>query len=153
MFAYIYSTPIGDLLLGENEGFLTYCSFGSSIPVGYIKKETAVLQEAVSQMLEYFRGNRKEFSLPLKPEGTAFQQKVWNALQTIPYGQTKSYLEIANQIGNPKACRAVGMANHNNPIAIIIPCHRVVGKNGSLTGYAGGLNIKQYLLNLEYLNK
>lgn len=100
-------------------------------------------------MREYFAGVRWEFTLPLAPKGTPFQQKVWEALRTIPYGQTKSYGEIARQIGSPMGARAVGMANHRNPIAILIPCHRVVGKKGELTGYAGGLWRKQALLNLE----
>ena len=94
-------------------------------------------------------GKRKSFDLPLKPEGTEFQKKVWNALLDIPYGETRSYKDIAVAIGNPKACRAVGMANNRNPISIIIPCHRVIGANGSLVGYGGGLPIKIELLNLE----
>lgn len=153
MFAHIYSTPVGTLLIAEDDGFITHCGFNSIFPAGYKDEETPLLQRAFTQLNDYFVGQRKEFDLPLKPLGTPFQKQVWATLQTIPYGQTKSYLEIANQIGNPKACRAVGMANHNNPIGIIIPCHRVVGKNGSLTGYAGGLNIKQYLLDLEQKNK
>ena len=105
--------------------------------------------QAKAQLSEYFAGTRQEFTLPLSPKGTPFQQKVWAALQTIPYGQTRSYGEIARQIGSPKAARAVGMANHHNPIAILIPCHRVVGQNGALTGYAGGLERKKALLQLE----
>lgn len=153
MFAHIYFTPVGNLLIAENNGFITHCSFNSDFPVGYKDFETPVLQRAFAQLNEYFAGKRQEFDLPLKPSGTTFQKQVWTALQTIPYGKTKSYADIANQIKNPKACRAVGMANHNNPIGIIIPCHRVIGKNGSLTGYAGGVNIKQYLLDLEQRNK
>ena len=101
------------------------------------------------QLEEYLAGERTEFDVPLCPRGTPFQQKVWQTLQTIPYGQTRSYGEIAEQIGRPKACRAVGMANHANPILVLIPCHRVVGKNGSLTGYTAGLELKQRLLELE----
>ena len=104
---------------------------------------------AAEQLREYLRGERKMFDLPLAPEGTVFQKAVWSALQEIPYGQTRSYGEIAAQIGRPKACRAVGMANHCNPIPIFIPCHRVVGADGSLTGYAGGLECKRTLLDLE----
>ena len=96
------------------------------------------------------QGKRKEFDLPLSLHGTKFQIEDWKALQTIPYGETRSYQQIAEQLGNPKACRAVGMANHRNPIAVIIPCHRVIGKNGSLTGYAEGVEIKQALLELEH---
>lgn len=102
-----------------------------------------------SQFAEYFAGRRKEFDFPYHLKGTPFQMKVWNALLTIPYGETRNYQDIAIAIGNPKACQAVGQAVHNNPIWIAIPCHRVVGKNGSLTGYAGGLELKEFLLNLE----
>ena len=101
------------------------------------------------QVEEYLSGERRVFDLPLKPEGTEFQRKVWNALLTIPYGETKSYKDIAVQIENPKGCRAVGMANNRNPIPIIIPCHRVIGANGSMVGYGGGLDIKVKLLELE----
>ena len=98
-------------------------------------------------------GERKSFDLPLSIKGTAFQMEDWRALQTIPYGETCSYEDIARKINRPKACRAVGMANHANPVSIIIPCHRVVGKNGSLTGYGGGLSIKEFLLELERKNR
>ena len=97
-------------------------------------------------------GRRREFQLPLAPKGTEFQQKVWKALLDIPYGETRSYGEIARAIGNPKASRAVGMANNRNPIAIIIPCHRVIGSTGKLVGYGGGLDKKEFLLNLERQN-
>ena len=103
--------------------------------------------------MEYFEAKRKYFELPLKPKGTPFQQAVWNALSQIPYGKTKSYREIAEMTGSPKACRAVGMANHCNPIMIIIPCHRVIGANGALTGYAYGVEMKKQLLLLENDNK
>lgn len=101
------------------------------------------------QLKEYFKGQRNVFDLPLQMKGTQFQQEVWQALQEIPYGETRTYSDIAVAIGRPKATRAVGMANHCNPLAIIVPCHRVIGKNGSLTGYAGGLEKKQALLALE----
>jgi methylated-DNA-[protein]-cysteine S-methyltransferase len=110
---------------------------------------TPLLRRVARQIEEYLNGKRTEFDLPLKPEGTEFQRAVWKALQTIPYGETRSYRDIAEQIGSPKACRAVGMANHRNPITIIIPCHRVIGTDGSLTGYGGGLKLKQQLLDLE----
>ncbi|MDK2966612.1 MULTISPECIES: methylated-DNA--[protein]-cysteine S-methyltransferase [Lacrimispora] len=112
-------------------------------------KATELTKKTVLQLKEYLKGERTEFDLPLKPEGTAFQKKVWDALTTIPWGQTRSYKEIAVQIGNPKACRAVGMANNRNPISIIIPCHRVVGADNRLVGYGGGLDIKLKLLNME----
>jgi len=110
---------------------------------------TPLLQEAARQLTEYFAGTRKEFALPLSIQGTEFQLADWKALQTIPYGETRSYGQIATQIGNPKASRAVGMANHKNPISIIIPCHRVIGHNGKLVGYGGGLDKKEKLLRLE----
>ena len=116
-------------------------------------KETPLNKEAATQIKEYLKGSRKDFDLPLKPEGTDFQLRVWQALLAIPYGETRSYQEIAEQAGNIKACRAVGLANNRNPIAIIIPCHRVIGKNGSLTGYGGGLEIKARLLELEKNNR
>ena len=119
---------------------------------GLTISETPLLTEAAKQLLEYFSGNRTSFDLPLAPSGTEFQQKVWQALQTIPYGETWSYKKVAEAIGNPKASRAVGMANNKNPIAIMIPCHRVIGANGKLVGYAGGLDIKSTLLELETRN-
>lgn len=123
---------------------------GKSVAAGFLEEpETALLREAGSQLLEYFQGKRKEFVLPLSPNGTKFQQKVWQALCTIPYGETRSYGQIAAQIGQPKASRAVGGANNRNPIMIFIPCHRVIGADGSLTGFGGGLEAKKYLLELE----
>ena len=108
------------------------------------------LQRTVEeQLLEYFEGKRKKFELPLSPDGTVFQKKVWNALLDIPYGEERSYQDIAVAVGSPKGCRAVGMANHNNPIIIVIPCHRVIGKSGKLVGYGGGLDMKERLLSLE----
>ncbi|MBQ5703191.1 MAG: methylated-DNA--[Peptococcaceae bacterium] len=101
------------------------------------------------QLEEYFAGLRAAFSLPLAPEGTDFQKAVWRELENIPYGETRTYGQIARALGNPKTSRAVGMANHKNPVAIMIPCHRVIGADGSLTGYAGGLDIKETLLRLE----
>jgi len=108
-----------------------------------------VLLEAERQLNEYFAGNRNRFELELDFAGTDFQQKVWQALLTIPFGETRSYSQIAVQIGNPKAVRAVGAANGKNPISIVAPCHRVIGASGSLTGFAGGLGAKQFLLTLE----
>ena len=108
-----------------------------------------ITDEACRQLKAYFEGELREFDLPLAPKGTVFQNQVWRALQQVKYGETASYLDIAKAIGNPKAVRAVGMANGRNPIAIVVPCHRIIGSNKSLTGYAGGLPRKQYLLNLE----
>ncbi len=119
----------------------------------FVEKDTKLLVKAKNELEEYFDGKRKEFDLPLKQEGTEFQKKVWNALSKIPYGETRTYKEIAKMIGNEKASRAVGMANNKNNIPIIIPCHRVIGSNGKLVGYALGLDMKQYLLDLEIKNK
>ena len=110
---------------------------------------TALLTAAAKQLEGYFTGTLQTFNLPLVPAGTAFQQQVWQALLQIPFGETRSYQQIANAIGNPKAVRAVGMANSRNPVAIMIPCHRVIGANGQLTGYAGGLDKKAWLLQHE----
>lgn len=119
----------------------------------FIEKDTKLLVKAKNELEEYFEGKRKEFDLPLNQEGTEFQKKVWNALSKIPYGEKRTYKEIAKMIGNEKASRAVGMANNKNNIPIIIPCHRVIGSNGKLVGYALGLDMKQYLLDLEIKNK
>lgn len=112
-------------------------------------RETPLLHRTARQLDAYFQGTRRTFDGPLFPQGTEFEQTVWRALLTIPHGETRSYGDIARQIGRPSACRAVGHASNQNPIGIIIPCHRVIGANGKLTGYAGGLAIKQYLLELE----
>lgn len=120
-----------------------------SAPAGYELRDTPLLLEAKRQLEEYFAGIRAGFSLPLAPEGTSFQKAVWKELENIPFGETRSYGQIAAAVGNPKACRAVGGAIHRNPIAIMIPCHRVIGANGTLTGYAGGLDVKEALLRLE----
>jgi methylated-DNA-[protein]-cysteine S-methyltransferase len=113
------------------------------------EQETPLLKQAASQLKEYFDGKRKNFDLPLSFNGTPFQIADWRALLSIPYGETRSYKQIAEQIGSPKACRAVGLANNRNPISIIIPCHRVIGSDSSLVGYGGGLDIKERLLALE----
>ena len=112
-------------------------------------RETPLLIKAAGQLREYFDGKRKSFDLPLSYHGTPFQMEDWEALLTIPYGETRSYKQIAEQIGRPRAYRAVGMANHRNPISIIVPCHRVIGHNGSLVGYGGGLAHKAFLLRFE----
>lgn len=153
LFYYEYEVPIGRIVIAEEGGAITFIEFGKeSIPQiveGGAERETSIIGEAYRQLKEYFSGSRKTFDLPLAPKGTDFQQSAWQALLTIPYGETRSYKEIAEQIGNPKACRAVGMANNRNPISIVVPCHRVIGSNGSLVGYGGGLDIKKQLLDLE----
>ncbi len=141
----IYPSPIGPLLLEvDDAGRLTQLAFhaegNASCP------ETAVVER---QLDEYFAGNRTDFELELAPKGTEFQRSVWSALREIPYGETRNYGQIARRIGNEKACRAVGAANGANPIAIIVPCHRVIGSNGTLTGFGGGLDVKAKLLELE----
>lgn len=150
-FAY-FSSPVGTLTLTEEEDALTGLYFGRLSRQGQ-EVLSPVLEETARQLSEYFSGKRREFSLPLSPKGTEFQLRVWRALETIPYGETRSYGDMARLIGSPKACRAVGMANHRNPISIIVPCHRVVGANGSLTGYGGGLDAKRFLLDLEQKNR
>lgn len=147
----VCESKIGPLTILCDDEALLAIDFGRSEPENAIKKQTELMERTVGQLEEYFSGNRTMFDLPLKPEGTEFQKKVWNALLMIPYGDTRSYKDIAVQIHNPKGCRAVGMANNRNPIPIIIPCHRVVGANGTLVGYGGGLDIKVKLLELEGL--
>jgi len=140
-------SPVGLIGISEKEGAICSVFFARQAePEG---KATSILHEAQKQLTEYFNKKRNFFDLVLSEEGTDFQKKVWQALRTIPYGQTRSYKQIAELIGQPKAARAVGMANNKNPIAIITPCHRVIGADGSLVGYASGLKIKQILLDLE----
>ena len=143
---FTMESPVGLLTITEENGALTALHFGGESET---PPPTPLLQEVLRQLTAYFAGTLTAFDLPLAPKGTPFQQAVWRALCVIPYGQTRSYSEIAAAIGRPNACRAVGLANHQNPIAIIVPCHRVVGKGGALTGYAGGLAVKQALLAFE----
>lgn len=147
-------TPIGELELVEDGTGICELNFGHSGKQEEIPEaETELLKAAKRQLTEYFSGKRTQFDLPLSYSGTPFQIRDWEALRTIPYGETRSYGEIARQIGCPNGSRAVGMANRANPIAIIIPCHRVIGANGKLVGYAGknkALDIKAYLLKLEH---
>jgi len=144
-------TPIGPLLLTANAAgtALARVSFGGQPAPGGAPADTPLLRRAGAQLQEYFAGTRRAFDLPLDPSGTPFQQRCWAALRAIPYGQTRTYGQVAARLGAPKACRAVGMANHRNPLPIVVPCHRVVGADGSLTGYAGGLDVKRFLLELE----
>ena len=146
---FTYDTDIGPVTFAELDGKLTRLAFGCGAVSGGKQEETPLLREACRQLRFYLAGEIRTFNLPLCPKGTMFQRQVWQALQEIPYGETVSYKALAEKIGNPNACRAVGMANHRNPIAVVIPCHRVVGADGSLTGYAGGLERKQQLLELE----
>ena len=149
MFA-VYNTKIGKLKIEYENDVLTGIAYTENEKEQGIRSELS--DKTVLQLEEYFDGRRKEFDIPIKLRGTEFQKKVWNELLKIPYGATVSYKEIAIKIGNPKACRAVGMANHNNPILIIVPCHRVINENKRLGGYALGLDLKRKLLELEKEN-
>ena len=150
--SYTYvDSPIGQLLLVADDRGLREINFpkGERAPDPVWEKNANALREAIRQLRDYFAGKREDFDLALAPQGTPFQQKVWKELCRIPYGETISYGELAQRIKNPNASRAVGLANGANPIPIIIPCHRVIGSNGKLTGYGGGLPIKEKLLALE----
>lgn len=147
---FYYDTPIGKIGIAEREGMITDLFFRvTDVPEEIETEETPLLKEASRQLAEYFAGKRRVFNLPLLAEGTPFERKCWEVLQIIPYGETRSYGQQAVLLGNPKACRAVGGANSRNPIPIFIPCHRVIGANGSLTGFGGGLETKKFLLALE----
>ena len=149
-YSSCFDSPVGRIYIAESGGFITDVAFH---PIqNSVEKKTRLVSQAAEMLREYFAGNCKAFDLPLNPEGTEFQKKAWAALRAIPYGQTRSYKEQAEAIGNAKACRAVGAANGRNPISIIIPCHRVIGTDGSLVGFGGGLDIKKALLDLEKSN-
>lgn len=148
---FFYETKIGIIGIRENNKSITDIFF-SKVDTNDNIEETDLIKECFKQLKEYFEGNRRKFDLPIETRGTEFQKKVWDELLKIPYGETKSYKDIAIAIGNEKACRAIGMANNKNHIPIIIPCHRVIGSNGKLVGYAGGLNVKEKLLNIENLD-
>ncbi len=151
----IIPSPVGDLTLVAGDIFLLAVLWPNDvdgrvkIPLGENNPGHPVLSKAWSQLEEYFKGTRKVFDIPLMMVGTDFQKKVWGELLKIPYGQTRSYLDVANAMGDARAVRAVGAANGKNPISIIVPCHRVVGSNGNLTGFAGGISAKSMLLRLE----
>ncbi len=153
VFYTTFESPVGELLLAGDSNALRRVSFESSKrsapPQAGWKQDKAPFAEVIRQLQAYFHGELREFHLPLVLEGTEFQRRVWNALRTIPYGETISYAQLAARIGNPKAVRAVGLANGSNPIPIIIPCHRVIGSDGGLTGFGGGLSTKKKLLELE----
>ncbi|MCK5836116.1 MAG: methylated-DNA--[protein]-cysteine S-methyltransferase [Desulfobacula sp.] len=155
MYYCYYESPVGELLLTGSDRLETL-----NFPLGKTRKEpqphwinsTAQFSKALDQLEAYFTGHLKNFDLNLDIQGTQFQKSVWQELLKIPYGETIHYGEMAKRIGNPNACRAVGMANGKNPISIIIPCHRVIGKDGSLTGFGGGMDVKKQLLELEQKN-
>ena len=153
---FYFQSPIGLIRMGETGGFLTRADFVEKSPESKhiqsdsVSNSSTLLKDASRQLDEYFEGRRQKFDLALKPHGTDFQRSAWESLLRIPYGETRSYLQQAESISNPRAIRAIGQANSRNPIPIIIPCHRVIGKNGSLTGYAGGLDRKTRLLALEH---
>ena len=147
------TTPVGPMTVTAARQAITDIRFGTDLPGGSERCTAAaappLLREAARQLEEYFAGQRRTFDLPLAPAGSAFQRTVWEALRTIPYGQTRTYKQIAEQIGHHRAFRAVGMANNRNPLAVVVPCHRVIGCDGKLTGYAAGLSVKERLLALE----
>lgn len=146
---HTYKTALGYMTVSEKNSIVKNVCFGKHKFADGKEYESETIKQAIAQITQYLKGERQNFSLNIEPEGTCFQKNVWQALLKIPYGKTKTYKDIACEIGNPKAARAVGMANNKNPIAIIIPCHRVIGAKGKLTGYAAGLLIKEKLLNIE----
>ncbi len=155
-YAYIDTTPVGRLLIAGNEDGLRHVAFCQTHfstqevqPEPSWELNAGKLKEPIQQLKAYFAGKRKTFDIPLAYPGTDFQKRVWKALCEVPFGKTATYGEIAKSVGNPAASRAVGFANGQNPIAIVVPCHRIIGSNGRLTGYGGGLSHKQTLLQLE----
>ena len=148
MKKFFYNFPLGKIGIAEKDGKI--CGIFYYDEYDYELAETPLIKETSKQLFEYFSGKRQYFNVPILIEGTEFQKKVWNVLMTIPYGKTVCYGDIAKQIGQPKASRAVGGANNKNRIPIIIPCHRVIGTSGKLVGYADGLEKKEFLLNLEF---
>jgi len=161
----LYQSPIGPLTIIANDKAVTGVHFGDLTEISFLQKVVcnnvyqtenscdeaiqSLLSETIHQLTQYFAGQRKEFDLPLEPNGTDFQKRVWANLLKIPYGETRSYRQIAEMSNCPKGFRAVGLANNRNPIVIIIPCHRVIGSDGSLTGFGGGMGSKEFLLGLE----
>ncbi|NLK74815.1 MAG: methylated-DNA--[protein]-cysteine S-methyltransferase [Clostridiales bacterium] len=154
MYGFIYKTILGKVLIVEDgQGIIKLDLMDdcheTNEDINIILKETNTIAEAYKQLNEYLDGKRTEFTVALNPQGTDFQKRVWDALRKIPYGETRTYKQIAEAVGSPKAYRAVGMANHYNPILCMIPCHRVIGSNGKLVGFANGLSVKEKLLTLE----
>jgi methylated-DNA-[protein]-cysteine S-methyltransferase len=147
----LIETPIGTLQICSDGAAVTELNFAGHYPAkaSPTDEKDAILSLAAKQLSEYFAGKRTAFDLPLAPQGTVFQQAVWKTLAAIPYGELRSYSDIARQIGKPKAVRAVGAANGKNPLPIIVPCHRVIGRDGSLTGFSGGIEMKSRLLQME----
>ncbi len=153
LYTYVDDTPVGRLLLTSDGDALTglyFTDIGKAlVPAEDWEEDDNAFKDVRRQLDEYFEGKREDFDIPLKMQGSPFQLAVWNALREIPYGHTASYRDVATRIGKPNAVRAVGTTNGRNPIAVIVPCHRVIGANGSLTGYAGGMDAKRLLLDLE----
>ena len=150
MFHYCYDTVIGIVTIGSDGSHIVRIDFGEVDPgPSSEKRETSLIARAAAELRSYLAGNLRGFTVPVAPAGTPFQLAVLSAVREIPYGRTASYGEIAAAVGNPRASRAVGAANHRNPVPILIPCHRVIGRDGSLTGYGGGLALKERLLSLE----
>lgn len=149
----VVGTPVGEMALVGDAEWLRYVllpgSFDTEVFDDIRRGAPAAVERAIAQIAAYFAGSLRDFDLPLQPAGTEFQKRVWFALGDIGYGETSSYGRLAERVGNPKACRAVGLANGRNPIPLILPCHRVIGANGSLTGYGGGLTLKKWLLDHE----
>ncbi len=156
LFYQKISTPAGVVYIATDGEFLRILAIGENHWATFkdssgdiVKNEHQILSQTKKQLIEYFAQQRTSFDVPIRFNGTAFQNLAWNALLQVPYGETRSYAQQAELIGNPKAVRAIGRANGLNPISIIVPCHRIIGKSGKLTGYAGGLKVKEYLVNLE----
>ena len=149
MYKKVIDSPVGKIEIVEENEKIIELNIYNEKENNIIEKDTKLLLETQKQLKEYFEGKRTKFEIPLNPKGTEFMKKVWKELIKIPYGEVRTYKEIAEKIGNSKASRAVGMANNKNPIPIIIPCHRVIGSNNKLVGYALGLDMKKYLLDLE----
>lgn len=146
---YQFDTPLGWMALGEEEGAVVRLYLPNTPTPRLMPHATPLLEEGAKQILEYLKGERQTFDLPLRPQGTPFQQKVWTALLNIPYGETRTYRDLAQAVDCPRGFQAVGQANSKNPIPILIPCHRVIGSSGALRGYAGGTDLQQTLLSLE----
>jgi len=145
----VYESPLGPLRILASEEGISHVLFSNDEPEAEVTHTNTIVDRCVEELHQYFAGERTAFTVPLAPTGTPFEEGVWQALTSVPYGETCSYLDIANRIDNPKAIRAVGRANGANPIAIVIPCHRVIGSDGSLTGYGGSLWRKRWLLDHE----
>ncbi len=149
---YTYETQIGKIFISENGKAITHVEFRELSLTDAAMDETPLIRQTYCQISEYLNGKRTSFNIPIELNGTEFQKKVWSVLLSIPYGETRTYGFVAAEIGNNKAYRAVGLANNRNPISIIVPCHRVIGADGSLVGYGGGLDIKKILLEIEAKN-